>query len=154
MDNETRVSFVQLYIHKINWRLKLVEKKGTCGCGSIEYVLNCEVMNIVNCHCNMCKRHNGTSFSTYAVLPCKDLEITKGNNLISRYIAGTGQKHFCKTCGTPIYNSNEKYPGACMVFLGTLKSPESYVPKVNVWCESKLPWVDHLAEIPGLEQGV
>lgn len=101
----------------------------------------------------LCKRHNGSSFSTYVVLLFKALEITKGNNLISEYIAGTGQKHFCKKCGTPIYNTYEKYRGACMIFLGTLNSPEIYVPKVSVWCENKLPWTDHLTEISCREQG-
>ena len=130
------------------------EIKGSCGCGAIEYVLNTEIKNVVNCHCNMCKKHNGSSFSTYAALPYKAFEIKKGKELISQHIEGTGQKHFCNKCGTPIYNTNEKYPGACMVFLGTLNSSANYVPNVNVWCESQFPWVGHLEEIKSLNQGV
>ena len=128
--------------------------KGSCGCGAVEYVLTSEIMNVVNCHCNMCKEHNGSSFSTYAALPFKALEIKKGNEAISQYEAGTGQKHFCNKCGTPLYNTNVKYPGACMMFLGTIKNSNNYTPKINVWCESQFSWVNQISEIPSLEQGV
>ena len=66
-------------------------EKGACGCGYLEYILNSEIINVVNCHCNMCREHNGSSFSTYAVLPLKSLEITKGDEEISQYKASTGQ---------------------------------------------------------------
>lgn len=128
--------------------------KGSCACSAVEYQLNSEVMNVVNCHCDMCKNHNGSSFSTYAVLPFKSIEITKGEEFIQEYSAGTGKKRFCKRCGTPLFNTSEKYPGACMVFLGTLSSPSDYVPKVNVWCESQLTWVCGVSEIASLPQGV
>ncbi len=130
------------------------QTNGSCACGSVEYQLNSKIKNVVNCHCDMCKSHNGSSFSTYTVLPFKSMEITKGKNFINEYSAGTGKKRFCKKCGTPLYNTSEKYPGACMVFLGTLSSPADYVPKVNVWCESQLSWVGSVSGITSLPRGV
>ena len=127
---------------------------GSCGCGAIEYTLNMAIGNIVNCHCNMCRSHNGAAFSSYAALPFKALEVTKGSDLISEYRFGTGIKRFCRNCGTPLFNTNEIYPGACMIFLGTLNNVSDLVPRVNVWCESKLKWVDSLSEISNLPQGI
>lgn len=128
--------------------------KGACGCGGVEYTVNSKILNIVNCHCNMCRNHNGSSFSTYAVAPSKSLEIIIGKELINQYAAGDALKHFCSNCGTPLFNTNQKYPGACMLFSGTLSNVESLVPKINVWCESKLAWVDNLTEIASFSQGI
>lgn len=127
---------------------------GSCACGAIEFTLNKKIRNIVNCHCNMCRRHNGSAFSTYAALAFSALEITKGEELLAKYAAGTGLKHFCKHCGTPLYNTNEKYAGACMIYFGSLHPSSEIRPQVNVWCENQLTWVSNVAEIPSLPQGI
>jgi hypothetical protein len=132
----------------------LNEENGSCGCGSVKFKLRAEILNIVNCHCKMCRSHNGTSFSTYAVLPHSALEVTIGKDLVNRYTAGSAQKHFCGKCGTPLFNLNEKYPGVCMIYAGTLDSSDRIAPKINVWCESKLAWLDTLSEITSMPQGI
>lgn len=130
------------------------QNNGSCGCGAVKYTLDSEIWNVVNCHCNMCKEHNGASFTTYAALALTGLKIKEGNEFITKYREGTGNKHFCKRCGTPLYNTNEKYPGACMIFFGTLNNSTQYTPKVNVWCESQYPWLNKLSEINSLQQGL
>ena len=135
-------------------RAVLGENIGSCGCGEVKYQLNSQIMNVVNCHCNMCKNHNGSAFSTYAALPLNSLEIVSGEEALKKYEIGNAIKHFCSECGSPIFNTNAKYPGAAMVYVGTLRSPSSYTPGVNVWCESQLPWVVGIAEINSLPQGV
>ena len=126
---------------------------GSCGCGAVTYKLNSGILHVVNCHCNMCRNHNGGSFSTYAVLPAESIEITSGNEFIQQYKANYGIKRFCEKCGTPLFNESAKYPGVWMLFVGTLNSPENVVPKINVWYENKLTWVDTLADIKSIPQG-
>ena len=84
----------------------------------------------------MCRSINGASFSTYAALSFHSLDITQGNEAIHEYALGTGIKRFCKQCGTPLFNTNDKYPGACMIYIGTLNSIDDLNPGVNVWCDS------------------
>ncbi len=132
---------------------------GSCLCGKVKYKLNSEVKNVVNCHCNFCRSHSGAAFSTYAALPHSALEITSGQDSLHSYqIKGAtnegGTKHFCRECGTPIFNLNAKYPGACMVYFGTLERARDLLPKINIWCESKLAWVDSLSSLPSVDQGI
>lgn len=127
---------------------------GSCLCGEVNYRLNSAILKVVNCHCNFCRSHSGSAFSTYAALPHASLEITKGQEKLSHFQAGDGKKHFCSMCGTPIFNLNKKYPGACMVYLGTLEKARDITPSVNVWCENKLAWVDDVSAIHSLPQGV
>jgi len=73
---------------------------------------------------------------------------------LGKYHARGGVKNFCGVCGTPIFNVNEKYPGACMAYLGTLKDFSDINPKVNIWRGSKLGWVDEIASIQSLPLGI
>jgi len=125
---------------------------GACGCGSVHYTLNAEIIKVVNCHCQQCRSHNGGSFSTYAVVPAQALVITAGEAFVKTYSTEFGQKRFCEHCGTPLFNENPRYPGVRMLFTGTLSTTESHVPIVNIWCESKLVWVDSLSAIKSLPQ--
>ena len=127
---------------------------GSCLCGEVNYKLNSAILKVVNCHCNYCRSHSGAAFSSYAALPFASLEFTKGQEKLNAFPIGDGKKHFCRECGTPIFNVNNKYPGACMVYLGTLEKARDIIPMVNVWCESKLGWVDTLSSIHSLAQGI
>ena len=130
------------------------KQKGACFCGAVKYELNSEILHVVNCHCDFCRSHSGAAFSTYAALPYTALEITQGTDKLSRFEIEEGAKHFCSVCGTPIFNLNEKYPGACMLYFGTLESARNIQPKVNIWCESLLPWVGSVTAIKSLDQAV
>lgn len=127
---------------------------GSCFCGEVKYKLNSEIIKVVNCHCNFCRSHSGAAFSTYAALPFSSLELTKGQEILSSFKFCDGEKHFCRECGTPIFNINNKYPGACMVYLGTLEKARDIIPMVNVWCESKLGWVGNVSSVNSLDQGI
>jgi len=128
--------------------------EGSCICGVVKYRLNSEIMNIVNCHCNFCRSHSGAAFSTYAVLPFESFEITSGKEKLNNFKVHEGKKHFCSVCGTPIFNIVRRYPGACMVYYGTLDSANNITPRFNIWCENKLDWVDSISSIQSVEQGV
>ncbi len=128
---------------------------GSCFCGEINFKLNAALLNAVNCHCNVCRAHAGAAFASYAVLPYGALEITRGQEKLGSFAIRDGRKHFCGTCGTPLFNvNNTRYPGLCMIYLGTLAQAREITPKINIWCESKLPWVDAVSAIPSREHGV
>ena len=126
---------------------------GGCHCGSVRYRLNGPVKMAVNCHCNDCRKRNGAAYSTYCVVAQDDLEIRQGREGIATYdVDGRGQKHFCSKCGSPLYNAIRRYPGVYMLFHGSLAPTAGPDPVVNVYCESKLPWVDGIAAIKSFEQ--
>ena len=127
-------------------------QEGSCLCGTIRYKLNSEVRSVVNCHCNFCRSHSGGAFATYAVLPLSDLELIEGEPKLSTFDAEEGKKHFCSSCGTPIFNINARYPGLCMVYFGTLAKNRDLSPRVNIWCESMLEWVDSIKSLPSFPQ--
>ncbi len=132
-----------------------MEISGSCYCNSVQFRLNVVPRAIVNCHCNFCRRHSGAAFSTYAVVPEAALEITAGQDSIAVFELKTDAcKHFCKHCGSPIFNKNATYPGLRMVYLGGISESSNIVPTANIYCESQLAWVPGVAEIRNFVQAI
>jgi hypothetical protein len=121
--------------------------QGSCHCGSVRYRMEGDILSVVNCHCQLCRGLSGSAFTSYIVVKEADLTFQQGETSLSRYSATeTSTKHFCRECGTPIFNTNPiKYPSLRMIYLGTTSSAGDLVPKINVFCESKLPWVESIA---------
>lgn len=69
-----------------------------------------------------------------------------GSDKLKPYQVTTNtQKWFCTNCGTPIYNINpNKYNGLKILYFGTMPDLKDLAPKANIYCESKLEWVDYL----------
>lgn len=132
-----------------------MEISGSCFCNAVQYRLNSEPKAVVNCHCNFCRKHSGASFSTYVVIPEGALEIISGQELIASHgFREDAHKHFCRQCGSPIYNRNARYSGLCMVYIGGLSASEDLVPGVNIYCESQLAWIPAITKIRSFSQGI
>ena len=96
---------------------------------------------------------NGSAFSSYAVIPHKALALSGEENVSEYRVTEGARKHFCKKCGTPLFNVNVKYPGVCMLYLGVLEENAGHSPSVNVFCESMLGWVENIGSMTRIEQG-
>jgi len=96
---------------------------------------------------------NGASFSTYVAVAEDGFNLI-GDSLHSHNVTDSAKKHFCKICGTPIYNTNPKYFGLTILHFGSLDSPAGLVPQINIYCESQLDWIEKLPDIASLEQGL
>ncbi|MEZ5074809.1 MAG: GFA family protein [Solirubrobacterales bacterium] len=76
--------------------------KGACLCGGVEYELrNPEALGY--CHCTRCQRWTGSSLAGVVVAE-DDFEITKGEELVTRYESEFAPRNFCSRCGSSIYD--------------------------------------------------
>ena len=131
------------------------ELSGECACGEVSYKIFGEIKAVVNCHCDSCRKYNGTAYTTYCVVKQSDLIVHMGLDKISTYDFGSGHKHVCSKCGSPLYNAHEmKYPGMYMLYYGSISQNYKKAPNFNIYCENKLPWVDDLSQIKSFQQGV
>ncbi|MDX2495679.1 MAG: GFA family protein [Desulfuromusa sp.] len=128
---------------------------GSCMCGVVQYEIDKRPRLIVNCHCTICRKGNGSAFSTYASVLESSFSVVKGADSIQNYPLGEkGEKNFCGNCGSPLFNKNNKYPGFFMVHYGSLNIPNNVEPTVNVFFENKLPWVCSIEQLKNFEQEV
>jgi hypothetical protein len=96
---------------------------------------------------------NGSAFSSYAVIPYSALEIVGKSDLGAYAVTQRATKHYCNRCGTPLFNLNSKYAGACMLYLGAIEGSEDYPPALNVYCESMLSWLESVTSLEGFQAG-
>ena len=121
----------------------MTETTGSCHCGQIKYSVAGPVVQVVACHCGLCRGMTGAAFATYVVVQTEHFHVTRGRESLAGYaVSERTTRHFCSHCGTPIYNSNPAtYEGLTMLYLGTLVGHERFAPRIDLFCESKLPWV-------------
>jgi hypothetical protein len=119
------------------------EMSGGCKCGQISFSVNGSALQIVTCHCGMCRSLTGAVFSTYVVVREEQFTLIEGRDQMASYaVTDRTSRHFCPTCGTPLFNSNPvTYKGLRIVYIGTIHGDQQLEPGINIFCESKLPWV-------------
>ena len=127
----------------------------SCACGKVHFILNEEPHITFNCHCTICRKMNGSAFSTYVVFPKDALRITEGSEDIQTVQVGEhGVKNFCRSCGAPLYLSHKKAPHICLVALGAIDDGGALVPIANAFCRSKLSWAFEIDKMIQHEIGI
>jgi hypothetical protein len=126
---------------------------GSCSCGAVRLTAEADARRIVNCHCNMCRRMNGSAFSSYVVIPRKTLSILGEKHIATYEVVPGARKHYCSKCGTPLFNLVSRYSGTCTIYLGAVEPLPAGVPSLNVYCESMLNWVERVGSIEKLQTG-
>ena len=52
--------------------------EGRCLCEHIHFSVSDDAVTVVNCHCNLCRKMNGSAFSTYVVVNESEFELVSG----------------------------------------------------------------------------
>jgi hypothetical protein len=52
--------------------------EGRCLCGNVRYEVDGPFAAVVNCHCSMCRKHHGSAYVTWAVVPAGTLDTDPG----------------------------------------------------------------------------
>jgi hypothetical protein len=118
---------------------------GHCLCGAMRYTVDADPVATAICHCDDCQRQSGAAFSLNVVV-ASDTFALEGDTLKTIETTGTEtklprQRQFCGTCGSPLVTLLDEMPGVVIIKAGTLDDRAALTPQVEVWCDSKQPWV-------------
>jgi hypothetical protein len=120
---------------------------GGCLCGAIRYAISAPVTALRACHCLNCQKQSGTGGSVNAVVPTDSFRITKGETRkyddSATQSGRTLSRHFCGTCGSPIYSHRNPNPGFVVVRAGTLDDPGNAKIATHIWTSTARAW-DHI----------
>ena len=96
--------------------------EGSCHCGAVTFTVNSRTPYPFNhCYCSKCRKTGGGGYSINIMGEYPTLEVTgeenisvyrSKNNHRGAYEAdglGFSRRHFCKTCGTPLWIYNPNY---------------------------------------------
>ena len=127
---------------------------GACHCGDITYEAEIDPERVVICHCTDCQTLSGTAFRTAVAVPGKAFRILTGKPREYLKRAETGADRvqaFCPVCGTQIYAADPGDSAFYFVRAGTARQRAELIPRLQVWCRSRLSWLDDLAAIPSVD---
>jgi hypothetical protein len=120
---------------------------GGCQCGAVRFRVEGALGDASVCHCRMCQKAFGSFYAPLVSTRGANLVWTRGEpkRIQSSNAAARG---FCADCGTPL---TYEAPDGVALAIGAFDHPESIAPMIQWGAEAKLPYVDHIHELP-LEQ--
>jgi hypothetical protein len=124
---------------------------GSCHCGLVRWQFVLPVKTVVKCHCNNCRKLQGSDYSSWIVVPKSQFKFTSGAEDMALYrFTQVSEKHFCPNCGTTVYGINGKhFPEDVMIPLGEVDNyAQDLAPKIQVYTNDKAQWVQLHDEEP------
>ena len=58
---------------------------GRCICGQVKYSVSGLVLQVVACHCTLCRRMSGSAYSSYVVVKEQDFSVDHGKEGLTSY---------------------------------------------------------------------
>lgn len=115
--------------------------KGSCLCGEITYEIHGDLVDVLSCHCSMCRKFHGAAFRTRAAVQTADFRWLTGEHLLTHYESSPGEhKTFCSVCGSKMvtrFDGNTEWYGFP---LGSLDTDPGVKPARHIYVGSKAPW--------------
>ncbi len=128
--------------------------EGRCHCGEIAFSAEVEPERVGICHCADCQRLSGSPYRIVAPADAGRFTLRHGKPTIYiKTTADSGAKWaiaFCPICGTPIYAADAENPASYSLRVGTLEEREQLAPKIQIWCDSAMPWAMDLGGVEKL----
>lgn len=120
---------------------------GGCQCGAIRFHVDGELTRSSICHCRMCQKAFGGYYAPLVSVRGKSFQWTRGTPKRFRS-SNLVQRGFCEACGTPL---TYEAPDGMAIAAGAFDEPHRLPPALQYGTEAKIPFVDHLHELPGHE---
>jgi hypothetical protein len=119
-------------------------KSGGCLCGDVRYEARGEPAHTMLCHCKVCQKTSGSALSTVALFPKTHVKLLSGTLSSYPYQSdsdNTLEINFCPRCGSPVMLTMSHMPDLISIKAGSFDDTSWYKPTVNIWTDSRQPWV-------------
>lgn len=123
--------------------------RGRCYCGKVKFEIILPVKNVINCHCNMCRRLSGADYTTWVSVVNQSLTITHGIEHLAQYeINGQSTQTFCTVCATRITAVSSLYPEIAGILRGIIDDDINCKPTGNYFVSDKAGWANICNGLP------
>ncbi len=118
---------------------------GGCQCGAVRFRVEGALGDASVCHCRMCQKAAGNFYLPLVSVRQAKLVWTRGEP--KRFqSSNAASRGFCGECGTPL---TYEAPDGTALTIAAFDRPEGIVPTIQWGIEAKLPYVDHIPQLPG-----
>jgi hypothetical protein len=122
---------------------------GSCLCGGIQFQIDAELAPIKACHCEQCRKAQGTPFATNTPVASDAFRLAKGAGLLTTFESSPGkQRVFCRICGSPIYSKRDSLPTIFRVRVGLIDGLLAIETVAHCYTAHKANWWPILDKLP------
>ncbi len=115
--------------------------EASCLCKAVQFSFPRSVGDFVYCHCRSCRKASGSAFGANISVPTSELQIQHGEDNIGIYESSPGKRrHFCKSCGSPLFTKVGDDPPFVRVRLGSLDSDFEQSPSAHIFMDHRASW--------------
>ena len=126
---------------------------GGCLCGAIRYEIDGALPPIQICHCEDCRKAQGSAFAANMPIAAENFRLTAGQANLRAYESSPGKERlFCSACGSPLFSRLADRPGWVRVRAGTLDPGAAAAVGFHFHTASKADWwpiLDDRPQYPG-----
>lgn len=123
--------------------------KGSCLCGNVQYQYDGTLDEISICHCEQCRKAQGSAFVAVSPIKSASFSILKGEEYLKEYRSSPNKvRVFCRECGSPLYSARDDLPEVKRLRLGTLETPVEVKNRYHTFTGSKASWFDIADGLP------
>ncbi|KAA8733918.1 GFA family protein [Acinetobacter qingfengensis] len=118
-----------------------MEYVGSCLCSAVRYKIEGDIGEILQCHCQRCRKTTGSAFAVVAPVHRAQFKFLQGESCIKKFQStAITQRWFCSECGSPIVSLREDMPEYFRLRVGTLDTILSQRPAKHIFVASKAEW--------------
>lgn len=116
-------------------------RAGACLCGDVRFELYGELEPIQICHCQECRKAQGTPFVTNIAVLEENFNLTQGEAQLKAYESSPGKlRVFCANCGSPILSKRTSLPGVVRVRAGLIEDDLPAKIEFHIFTAEKANW--------------
>jgi len=114
--------------------------EGHCLCGALHYQVDGPFVDMLHCHCSMCRKHHGTPFATWAAAPASGFRWVGDTSALASYQSSAkAHRDFCRICGSVAPMVLDEM-GMVIVPAGNLEGDPGIRPTAHMFVGSKASW--------------
>ncbi len=125
---------------------------GQCHCGSVTYQADIDPERVSICHCTDCQMLTGSPYRVTVICSGQQIRMAGKSPKVYPKTGDNGRtrfQHFCPECGSPLFTSGEGGPDDWGIRWGSIRQRDRLKPRRQIWCQSAVPWINGLVELPG-----
>ena len=122
--------------------------EGGCLCGALRYEIDGPFVDMLHCHCSMCRKHHGTPFATWAAAPSSGFRWLTDTATLARYASSpNAHRDFCSVCASVAPTFIDAM-GLVIVPAGNLDGDPGIRPSKHMFVGSKAHWYTITDDLP------
>ena len=128
--------------------------RGNCFCGRCSYLATGDLVDVLHCHCTICRKLTGSAFSTYAGVSHANFKWLCDTTSMNEYKSSERVSRFlCSTCGSLVASIDYDEKNTIYLTAGLINTNTKINVEYHQFVSSKVSWFEIEDDLPQYKHG-